>query len=466
MPTPDSEAPALRAPASISAPIAALHGAPNRTMHWIGCLLLVGCGGAAEPDSSQAEPRPDVALVLIDTLRRDHLDLYGYSLPTAPYLRELAATSAVFERAYSTSSWTAPATASVLTGLYPPRHGLTLGMHAEDNVREGDGGEAASLSLSKLPDALATLPELFRAAGYQTHAVASNINVSRERGFDRGFDQFQLAPEADAALLRETLEGWSVQRETERPAFWYLHFNDVHKPYEARPPWPPLEGAGRDQGLARYDSEIAYLDGVLATLRERLAWDEDTVILILADHGEEFGDHGSRGHRYRLYGELMNVPLLMHIPGVTDAGLRLDTPVSLIDVLPTLTEIAGLEDGAPRDGLSLLPLIRGEEAAPRPLFAQRRKPNYDPLLWAVVDDGWKLIYSEGEDRSELFDAIGDPLDQHDLAAQHPEQVERLMTLLKPIRAVQPLAAEQGSMELDRDLTEHLRELGYAGDEDD
>ncbi len=436
------------------------------TKLWIGCLLLVGCGGAEEPGRTQGGTRPDVALVLIDTLRRDHLDLYGYGMPTAPYLRELAASSAVFERAYSTSSWTAPATASVLTGLYPPRHGLTLGMHAEEGEEAEVPGDAASLTLSKLPKALATLPELFHAAGYQTHAIASNINISRERGFDRGFDQFRLAPKADALTLRETLEAWGEQRDAERPAFWYLHFNDVHKPYDARPPWPPLEGAGRDQGLARYDSEIAYLDGVLATLRQRLAWDEDTVIVVLADHGEEFGDHGGRGHRYRLYGELMNVPLLMHIPGVTDAGSRLDTPVSLIDVLPTLTEIAGLADGATRDGLSLMPLIQGDRQAPRPLFAQRRKPNYDPLLWAVVDDGWKLIYSEGEDRFELFDAIGDPLDQHDLAEQHPDQVERLMHLLEPMRAVEPLAAEQGSLELDRDLTEHLRELGYAGDEDE
>ncbi|MFT7678441.1 MAG: arylsulfatase A-like enzyme [Planctomycetota bacterium] len=430
-------------------------------------LLVLGLSACGEP-APPTPPRPDVAVVLIDTLRRDHLDLYGYERETAPYLRSLADQSAVFERAYSTSSWTAPATASVFTGLYPPRHGVTLGYNAYGRVDGEEESDEPAPELSKLPKDLATMSELFAEHGYQTFAVGSNLNVSKARGFARGFDRFESVIKAPAEDLQVSLARWAEERDPSQPSFWYLHFNDVHKPYTAREPWHEQISGGSRAPRDRYDSEIRALDEMLASLGASLGWGEDTIIVVIADHGEEFGDHGGKGHRYRLYGELMNVPMLWHVPGLTDQGTRLDVPVSLIDVLPTLADVLGFEDGQARDGRSLLPAMRGESLEQRPLFAQRRKPNHEPLLWAVVDGGWKLIFNDGTEQAELFNALEDPLDQVELSQQHPDQVLRLLKLLESIRAVQPLAADMLAPELDAAMIDHLTEMGYAGgdDEDD
>lgn len=435
---------------------------PTRPLLCLATLVL-GCGAGIEPDVG---PRPDVAIVLIDTLRRDHLDLYGYRTETAPFLRELAEQSAVFERAYSTSSWTAPATATVLTGLYPPRHGVVMGFNAYGKEAGGEDVAEDELSLTILPTGVPTLGELFSAAGYQTFGVASNVNVSPERGFARGFDRFERRRKDDAEALAETLVEWARERDPGRPALWYVHLNDVHRPYDPRAPWYVEAGPGIAEARARYDSEIRYVDEVLRELWADLGWDESTVVCVLADHGEEFQDHGGTGHRFQLYGELMNVALLLRAPGFTDLGMRVTEPVSLIDVLPTLAALCGLDDDAERDGRSLLPLLDGAPTADRPLFAHRRWPRSERAVWAVVDGPWKLIVDETKGTAQLFDAVTDPLDQADLAAERPEVVEALRARLAPLRAAAPLEETLTTIEVDAALDRHLREMGYAGGEDE
>ena len=162
----------------------------------------------------------------------------------------------------------------------------------------------------------------------------------------------------------------------------------------------------------------------------------------------------------------MNVPLLICAPDYLTEGRRIDTPVSLIDLLPTLADLLAFEDRGERDGVSLLPLLQGAELQARPLFAQRKKPNHEPAVWAVVDDGWKLIYWEEQNRFELYDAVNDPLDQQDLASRHPDQVQRLRSLLEPMRQVQPMANDDIEVQMDEAMVEHLQDMGYAGGEDD
>ena len=422
--------------------------------------LAASCGGK-EPDP---KPRPDVAVILLDTLRKDFLDVYGEERETAPFLKRLGERSAVFERAYSTSSWTAPATATVMTGLYPQRHGVMLGFNAygkEANVQ----GDPEGTNLSKLPGEVVTMGELFRGNGYQTFGVASNVNVSAARGFDRGFERFQTAVKADAKKLRDTIASWTEERVPDRPAFWYMHLNDVHRPYQKRSPWYEKKFKANDDNISRYKSEISYVDSVLETMGASLGWNDETIVIVIADHGEEFQDHESTGHRFRLYGELMNVPMMVCAPGLTDEGSRISTAVSLIDVLPTLQDLLGLDGESERDGVSLVPLLRKETLPARPLFAQRRKPNVEPAIWAVVDDRWKLIFSEDGDRSELFNAVQDPLDQTDLASSRPEVVQRLRGLLEVARQTKPMAAEQHLMDGGQEMRDHLKEMGYAGDDD-
>lgn len=443
-----------------------------RLLRWTALLALAGAFGlfACNAETASEELPPDVAVILIDTLRKDYLDLYGYDAVTAPYLRQLGERSAVFERAYSTSSWTAPATATVLTGLYPQRHGVTVGYNAYDDGGDGKGEAAESAEpeptlLSMLPGEIQTMAEVFRRNGYQTFAVASNVNLSAERGFDRGFDRFETVIQADATDLRDTMAGWTRERRADRPAFWYLHLNDVHKPYEARDPWYTKKGKPVEDDKARYISEIRYLDTVLETLHTSLGWSDDTIVVVLADHGEEFRDHRGLGHRARLYGELMNVPMMIAAPGLTERGLRVDSPVSLIDVLPTLRELVGLDDTSERDGVSLMPLLRRESMPSRPLFAQRRKPIKDTSLWAVVEGRWKLIYIEEKDRVELFNAVDDPLDQKELTNSRPEVVDRLRELIETARQTTAMDAEVHLMDGGQAMIDHLTEMGYAGDDE-
>lgn len=423
-------------------------------------LVAASCAG----DEPEAERPPDVAVILLDTLRKDFLDLYGYERETAPYLRSLGERSAVFDRAYSTSSWTAPATATVMTGLFPQRHGVTLGYNAYGKEGEAQGEPEAS-TLSKLPGEVSTIGELFKANGYQTFGVASNVNISGERGFDRGFERFHTSVQSNARKLGDTIAAWTAERRPERPAFWYLHLNDVHKPYQKRDPWYEKKYRANEDKISRYRSEISYVDKALKELATRLGWDDDTVIVVIADHGEEFQDHGNSGHLFKLYGELVNVPMLIRAPGLTDSGMRIDGAVSLIDVLPTLQDLVGLEGTSERDGTSLIPLLQGGSLPERPLFAHRRKPNIDEAIWAVIVDRWKLIYFEDGDRFELYDAVKDPLDQNDLADSQPDVIERLRGHLEVARKTERMAAEEHVMDGGQEMLDHLREMGYAGDDE-
>ena len=439
------------------------------------------------PASGPSRSRPDVVLVLIDTLRRDHLDVYGYENDTTEYLERLAARSVVFERARSTSSWTAPAAASVITGFHPSRHGIVTGMHNYVWTRK-TSEDPDTLVLSTLPTSEPTLAELFQTAGYETFGISSNVNFAAARGFDRGFDRFANQQRSGAHELADEILSWAAERDGDRPAFWYLHFNDVHSPYEGHAPWyepkaessagPDLEN-GLENGLendledliARYDSEIRFVDEALGRLHEELSWDENTVIVVLADHGEEFMDHGRVGHRFQLYGELVDIPFMIHVPhqtGEQAGGLRRTEPVSLVDVVPTLAELAGLPVDS-RDGQSLVPLLTktSEESEPasRAVFAHRFLKGRQEELWAVIKDGWKLILHTPKNELQLFDLAHDPQERRNVAPDEPARVQALLSELRELQSLAPLPAGEMRIELGDEMRAELEALGYAGEED-
>ena len=179
-------------------------------------------------------------------------------------------------------------------------------------------------------------------------------------GFERGFDVFERHEEWPAGKVHARLAAWKEELRAEgRPFFLYLHLNDVHKPYNPRRPYYKAAKGGLADMQARYDSEIRYVDELLRRLWSDLGWDDSTIVCVLSDHGEEFRDHGQLGHRFQLYGELLNVALLLRAPDFTEPGMRIDVPVSLIDVLPTLAELVGLKDPGIRDGASLIGLLDG-----------------------------------------------------------------------------------------------------------
>ena len=449
--------------------------------------LAAGCSGEEGASSGSREQNqgdgaartraggasPNVVVILLDTLRPDHLGFYGYQTDTAPFLRELAERSVVFRNAHSTSSWTAPAVASVLTGLYPTDHGIIEGFLAFKR-REQKGMKL--LPLNRLPDDVTLLAERFADAGYATFGITTNLNIGPEIGFDRGFDRFLTYRKDDASKVEATLMEWEPEIRAATPYFLYLHFMDPHMPYNKRDPWYEEDTSlqGRRGRLlddaAAYDSEIRYLDEHLRRIYTRFGWDRDTVIAVVSDHGEEFGEHGGTGHEFTLYRELMQALLLVQLPGGTQAASP-DVPVSVIDLFPTVLELAGLE--APEvEGWSLAPLWGDQASAARERFRERtvfaHRARFVPELahcWAAVGDGMKLI--QDPEGLELYDMAADRGEQRDLYAERKDDVERLARRLAEFRLRGFRAVEKVEIELDPELASDLEELGYvAGDEDE
>ena len=462
-----------------------------RTRGAVGLLLafgLLACGGS-DPSSDAvsaesvgggaAASRPDVVLITLDTFRPDHLAAYGYGRATGPFLDRLIGESTVFHNAFSTSSWTAPSTSSLFTGLYPIRHGVTEGFLAHQQRSEAlEDLVGTSLRLNRLPDALATLPELLQRAGYQTLGVASNINIGKEIGFDRGFDRFSKLQDKDAEVLAQQIRAWRAEASPNVPTFTYLHFNDVHEPYEPRPRWyqaPTVEpGADAEVAslVAAYDSEISYLDSVLESLDKDLAWHQNTLLIVVSDHGEEFGEHGRVGHQFSLHHELMHTLMLFRAPDLGIGPGRRDINVSLIDVLPTVLELLRLPPQEGRDGRSLAPWLSAEEPSAslqreiqrRTLFGHRqrfrvRQGKELQQLWAAIRGPWKLIEGEGVPR--LYHLEKDVLETRNRARFQEDLVLDLQGQLETFRRLEAdFAGQVTEVELDRETLESLRSLGY------
>ena len=442
----------------------------------LGAALLasLSCGTSESPETREliARGAPDVVLVLLDTVRPDRLGIYGGQPEVAPFLSEVARDGVVFSRAFSTSGWTPPSTASALTGLYPTRHGVQHGLETnKKGLKRMREGKQVLVPLVSFPDDRAMLAERFQAAGYATFGVASNLNIGPELGFDRGFDRFERNREADAQELFDVIAGWESELERPGPTFLYPHLNDAHLPYHKRDFVYELPEDDHAKVLGRYDAEIHFMDARLRELGERLGWDENTVFCVISDHGEAFGEHGMMGHGPSLHTEVNQAVMMLRAPGV-EAG-RVDGNVSLVDVYPTLLDLAGIEPEPDLDGLSLLPLLMLQDRAAaaetldaRPLFANRRTrhPSLKQFIWSVVRGPWKLIVNETAGTTALFDTSRDPLELENLADANPALVAELRELRRAFLAdhAQPERAAT-EFSLDAATIEHLKSVGYAGD---
>lgn len=430
-------------------------------------LVLGGCHFL--DSANETLHRPNIVLILVDTLRTSYLDLYGYPADTTPFLSELAESSAVFDRAFSTSSWTAPSTASVFTGQYPWTHGIKIGfyLHINRTTAAERRGEP-TIPLNTFGPERRTLPMRLQELGYDTVGMASNVNIGDAIGFSRGFDRFDYDHRADVRTFLRRLEKWKSERTSDAPHFVYLHLNDCHQPYEKHDRFFDEEEARVQEDRARYLSEVRYADAQLRALYELLA-DDDTIFVVLSDHGEEFQDHGGRGHTAKLYDELNRVLMLIHGASSGVRAGRFDgVNVSLIDVLPTLLELAGVDTPQTVEGVSLAPLVRRDEdestirarLRERVLFAHRRGVmNQD--LWAAIEGYWKLILLP-DGSSELFDHRDDPEETSNLRDEHQDIDSRLRTLLEPVQArtLQP-SSERKEIAVDEELERTLRSLGYV-----
>ncbi len=399
-------------------------------------------------------------MVVVDTLRADHLPWHGYPKDTAPFLRSLSEDAVVFTRAHSTSSWTAPATASLFTGLYPVQHQLVTGLRAS---------RALAQEVQQLPAGVETLPEVFRRNGYATFGVTDNLNISSRLGFDRGFDRFRSHHYKGAEVVNAKLLEWKEEVQAADPAFVYLHYMDPHEPYHVREPWFEGDPENGHNTHAAYESEIGHVDDHLRRLFEELGWDEEeTLVVLTSDHGEEFGEHGYEGHGTTLYAETLDVPLFVRWPARL-APRRVETRASLVDLLPTLVGLLGLESDGRHAGVDLSPLLEGSAFDDQPtIYAHLRqshpqlvKPGEAIELRSLTVGDRKLIVT-ADDGRELYDLHGDPRETTDLADERAAEAADLARLL----ALFELGLEryQGAREeqtfTDQEL-ERLRDLGYA-----
>jgi arylsulfatase len=426
--------------------------------------------------------RPNILFIVIDTLRADRLGVYGAERNTSPAIDVLAAQSVRFTRAYSTSSWTKPAVASLLTGLYPSTHQVNS-------------------AARHLPEAAETLAEILSAEGYRTFGVVSHYLLTAERGFAQGFDAYAESEGGGAwhvstpGVTMQASEVLKHYGDDTRPFFLFVHYFDPHNSYlrhpevgfsaarvgrlngqqsivELREIMGDLSAAELDYLRDVYDEEIRFTDtgiGRLLGLLRELDLDANTVVVLTADHGEEFLDHGWIGHSRSLYEELVRVPLLIRAPSSTPRIVA--APVSIASIAPTILDLVGIETaGRGFQADSLAPFVTGTPgAAPESVLAEvdylppkQDDPRKGAFKQALVGAQFKLIYSLRSQTVELYDLQRDPAETDDISDQHPEIVARMRTeLAKRIERVSQPLAGVSEHELSDDEIETLRALGYA-----
>lgn len=384
-------------------------GVALATICVLAAVILLGPG---------TELPPNVVLIVVDTLRADHLTCYGYAKDTSPFISELASQGLLFERAYSASSWTSPASASIHTSVYPFQHGVVTGFLATKKGQKID----STITLNKIPEEAHTIAEALKAAGYATFAVTDNLNITEEQGFHQGFDAFQNYNYETAEAVNRKLAEWHKDMENARPYFLYVHYNDPHQPYHRRKPWFGEEGSRAITRVTAYDSEIGYVDSKIREIFNLFGWDENTVLILTSDHGEEFYEHGELGHGKNLYSETTHVPLLVYPSVESPPDSRIGIPVSNIDIFPTILDVAGLPPAANCEGISLIRMVReeGELSDGRFLISHlmRRWNGTRPesTIKSVVFGDWKYIVT-APNAGELYNLMDDPGEQENLLDQ-------------------------------------------------
>lgn len=444
----------------------AVHWTPLRAdlADYAGRTVTVSLRASVDPDTPYVQPvwgnplvtaRADtratpVVLISLDTTRADHLGCYGYSRDTSPNLDAFAKESVLFENAFTPETWTLTAHVSMLTGLYPKRHRVA--------------------ATTNLAEEVSTLPEVLRGAGYLSAGFTGyRIWLQPTRGLSHGFDLYSTP-----ALVRDLFDTskhvlpW-LERHPQMPFFLFFHSYDHHSKYRqagcegcdlpyypARSEYrkfsnelvepPTLRAPGRERStdllfaalegrdtlspdelaytIALYDDSIVAVDAGIGRLFEHLKTLDvynHALIIVTADHGENFGEHGQFLHEH-LYEGAARVPLLIRFPNGAHAGTRIPQMVELIDLMPTVLDVLNL-DAPPMDGQSLLPIVRGE-GAPRPAAFLRRQRHI-----AVRTPEWKLIRNIRNGAEELYDLVNDPKETVNRIGENPPQLAQLRAQL-------------------------------------
>lgn len=444
----------------------------------------------ARSTSEKGKKPPNVVIYMVDTLRADHLSVYGYQKPTSPRLQEFAAQSVVFEDVVAEAPWTKPSTCTVLTGLPSLAHGA-IGF------------------ADKLPHQVNTLAETFSQNGYATAGYFTNSAASPAVGLDQGFDVAKLLLGLPSSEVNDEVFDWLQGLDLDRPFFLYVHTMDPHAPYTPPPvvlqQWCPQRSQGfsdddivalsaqtvaqrpvlgtapepppgLDELIGSYDAEVAANDAafgeLLARLREADLYD-DTLILFLSDHGEELFDHQWYWHVHTLYQELLAVPWVMKLPEQEGAGTRVSGMWRHLDVAPTVLSLAGLPVPSEMVGRRFSVGLETSESPPAMSYVkagadaaiagQFSRP-FSLHCESIREGRYQLILAKEQllhrmEPIELYDLSEDPQQRRNLAWDMPAKTLHLITLLELHRSrydrgVTPEAASAEEVE------KMLRNLNY------
>jgi arylsulfatase A-like enzyme len=472
-------------------------------------ILLTGWGGAVmlrEPPPALLTGgdtgRPNLLLITIDTLRADRLSCYGYERISTPGMDRLAAEGVLFENAHVQSPWTLSSLASILTSTYPSVNGVLTGLNRLDDARE-------------------TLAEALKRHGYATQAIVTNGWLETNFGLNQGFDDYYhpddyfaiyrfrgmiwervarrfLKERMDptnrhrAAYVSDRAIQW-LRNHRDRSFFLWLHYIDPHDPYAPPKPYDELwdadyqgrwkDGTGVIFNLrigqvltaaemthieALYDGEVAYCDEHVGRVLEELdrqGLTENTLVVLSSDHGEEFWEHGGVMHGHTLYAECVAVPLLMRFPGRLPHGLRVQNRVRLLDLVPTVCDLLGVEPPKEVQGSSAVPLLAQTDDTDRPVYTEALL--YFGEKKSVEVGSYKLIKTVATDRYELYDTSRDFDEVANLAPLHPAVRDSLVGLLSAwqdssgaLRERLPKTAGGSKAQIDPDLEARLRAMGY------
>lgn len=401
--------------------------------------------------SSPVSPPPsNLLLVTIDTLRADRLGAYGYARGKTPRLDELARGGFRFDSVVTPVPLTLPAHASLLTGRYPPSHGI-----------RNNGNYV-------LPEAEVTLAEVLRERGYRTGAIVSSLVLDRRFGLGQGFQDYddRLSGGGPAAIFRPreiraagvSDKALSWLESAEEPFFLWIHYFDPHADYDPPEPF-------RSEFSSRpYDGEVAYVDHELGRVFDGLrvrGREGRTLVAVVADHGEGLLDHGEATHGFFLYETTLRVPLILSGPGV-NRGMS-DRPASLVDLFPTLLSLLGIAARPEPQGVDLAPALKGEAMAERELYCETLAPRLDlgwSALFSVRDSRFKFIQAP---RPELYDLSRDLSEEKDLAAGEPARAADYAARLKSLSArLHRSGPASAGPALDPEARQALMALGYTG----
>ena len=471
---------------------------------------LASCGGEASgPAGGQLEDKPDVVVFLIDTLRADRTGPGGREGALTPVLDQLGEEGVVFEQAHAAGPWTLPSVVSLFTGRHVAEHNVV-----QENF--------------ELSERLPILPQLLADDGYRCANYHRNPFAGDRFGLGKGFEICQPVKRTgvEGSLLDPMFD------EFDSPYFLYVHNAEPHDPHMTFKPhrdrvapltgefleeygelvstyreltrkdWRKKQPLGttdnteaqraamarltelRDQVEIVYGGSVSVADmrvgSVIEKIKQRGRWDE-TLFIVVSDHGEEMSDHGGWQHDQSVYQELLHVPLIVRFPGDEFAGTRVEQSVSLVDLVPTILDFVGAEaEGVRLSGRSLMPLVRGEADTPGPQVVGMRnnqrkfyrpyKEQRGDVNIAVRDGRWKGILNIEPGTFELYDLEQDPGEQVNVAAEEPELSDRLQRFAAEEYAGFVRNSERatagGLVEGDTATLEALKALGYIGGEDE